>query len=129
MQSTRITFTVAGEPASKERPRTVRAATGRPTTYTPRRTLQAEAAVAAAWLQAGGRTQRDPHATYTVTVAFHNGTRRRRDVDNMLKLVLDALNGHAWLDDAQVTAVHATKVHDPGCPHTTVTIDRNDADE
>ena len=30
----------------------------------------------------------------------------------------DALNGHAWLDDSQVTAVHATKVHDPGCPHT-----------
>ena len=31
------------------------------------------------------------------------------DVDNVLKLVMDALNGTAWRDDAQVVDVHALK--------------------
>jgi Holliday junction resolvase RusA-like endonuclease len=31
----------------------------------------------------------------------------RADLDNMLKLVADALNGIAWHDDRQITRTHA----------------------
>lgn len=35
--------------------------------------------------------------------------RGRPDLDNLLKLVLDSLNGVAYVDDAQVVESHATK--------------------
>ncbi len=36
---------------------------------------------------------------------------RKPDADNILKLVLDALNGLAWHDDAQVTSVTCKKLY------------------
>ena len=33
------------------------------------------------------------------------------DADNIIKVVLDALNGLAWEDDRQVTAVSCSKVY------------------
>ena len=33
------------------------------------------------------------------------------DVDNLLKTVLDGLNGVAWEDDSQVTELHGYKLH------------------
>lgn len=42
----------------------------------------------------------------------------RVDVDNLAKLVLDALEGHAWEDDCQVVSLRATKSY--GSPHTVV---------
>lgn len=36
----------------------------------------------------------------------------RPDLDNLVKLVNDALNGLAWLDDAQVVEFYADKVFD-----------------
>jgi Holliday junction resolvase RusA-like endonuclease len=37
----------------------------------------------------------------------------RPDIDNCVKLVSDALNGVAWVDDAQVVEVHARKFYGP----------------
>ena len=45
----------------------------------------------------------------------------RPDVDNYAKIVLDALNGIAWKDDAQVCELTATKRYGPN-PHLTVTV-------
>lgn len=105
---TSFSFTVPGEPASKARPRfDGRGLKSR--TYTPAKTKAAEEAVAWRFKAAGGRFNPDGEATYAVDMTFYNGTRQRRDVDNMIKLVLDGLNGVAWVDDTQVMEVSARK--------------------
>ncbi len=45
------------------------------------------------------------------------------DVDNLVKLIKDALNGIAWVDDSQVIQVHATKSYSTD-PRTMVEISR-----
>lgn len=102
------TFATQGEPVSKARARftgygsKVRA-------YTPEKTLTAEAAVAAAFRKVGGTFEPDKEVTFGVDITFHSGTRQRRDIDNMIKLILDGLNGVAWVDDTQVMDVVARK--------------------
>jgi Holliday junction resolvase RusA-like endonuclease len=41
-------------------------------------------------------------ARYSVDIVWTPQDRRRRDIDNAAKTVLDALNGVAWDDDSQV---------------------------
>jgi crossover junction endodeoxyribonuclease RusA len=111
-----IQFTVPGEPASKERPRF-----GNRRTYTPKATQDAEARVIEAFDLAYPL-----HLPLTcpiwVSVEFYNGNRRRRDLDNQLKLVLDALNKVAYGDDWQVTRLESEKFYDKGNPRTVVSI-------
>lgn len=45
----------------------------------------------------------------SVVCVFAMPTKRRVDIDNLLKALLDGLNGAAWLDDSQVVRVDATK--------------------
>jgi Holliday junction resolvase RusA-like endonuclease len=47
----------------------------------------------------------------------------KSDIDNTIKLVMDALNGIAWRDDAQVSVIYAEKVHLDRQPCTIVTIE------
>lgn len=54
------------------------------------------------------------------------------DIDNVVKLVMDALNGVAWDDDAQVTFVLASKApraRDGERPFTHVTVDWGENDD
>lgn len=44
-----------------------------------------------------------------VTLLFLLKDRRRRDLDNLSKAVLDALNGIAWVDDTQIVDLHIVK--------------------
>jgi Holliday junction resolvase RusA-like endonuclease len=46
------------------------------------------------------------------------------DVDNVLKVMLDALNGVAYADDKQVRRVSIEAVHDPECPRVAVVVER-----
>ena len=97
-----VCFTIPGEPKSKQRPRVT--ARG---TYTPAETKEAEQRVQAAWTETGA----DPFAFQViVTIDFFNGNKRRRDLDNMAKLVLDALNKHAYADDFQVVGLNLRKI-------------------
>jgi len=105
-------FTVEGEPASKARARTVRVG-NKVRTYTPGKTRTAEAEIAWRFRAAAGGYRLDPDAAYKVVALFSSGTQQRRDVDNMLKLVLDGLNGVAWPDDAQVLEVIGRKSNGP----------------
>lgn len=102
-------FTVDGEPASKSRARFTKSGHA----YTPAKTKEAEAKVAWSYKAAGGRMDDDPETSFGVFCIFFNGTRQRRDVDNMIKLILDGLNGVAWVDDAQVLEVAARKDYVP----------------
>lgn len=56
-----------------------------------------------------------------VTLAWYRG-RQAGDLDNRTKPVLDALNGVAYRDDRQVTAIIATRHEDPSHPRIEVTI-------
>ena len=46
--------------------------------------------------------------------------RRRGDLDNLLKAVLDALQGAAYHDDQQVTEIHANRYDDKRSPRVEV---------
>lgn len=106
-------FSVAGEPASKARARFT-AYGSKVRTYTPAKTMQAEHAVAAAFRANNDPGQTMQHeATYGVHAHFYCGTGQRRDIDNMLKLILDGLNNVAWHDDVQVIEVSARKSRVP----------------
>jgi crossover junction endodeoxyribonuclease RusA len=96
-----VRFTIYGEPKSKQRARVT--ARG---TYTPAETREAEQRVREAWTE----TNSEPF-TYqvVVTIDFFNGNKRRRDLDNMAKLVLDALNKVAYADDFQVVELNLRK--------------------
>ena len=47
----------------------------------------------------------------------------RPDLDNLVKTVLDGLNGVAWVDDGQVTEIVARKVRTAGMPRLVVGIE------
>jgi Holliday junction resolvase RusA-like endonuclease len=46
-----------------------------------------------------------------VDIDFFLGTRYRKDIDNMAKLVLDGLNEHAFEDDCAVVALNLRKIN------------------
>jgi len=95
-----IPFTVPGEPQAAARPRVTRNGT-----YTPRATLAAQQAVAAAFRAAYPGHRPEATTAWAVGVLAMRYERRPRDVDNIAKNVLDGLNGVAWADDAQVEAL------------------------
>ena len=99
-----VLFTVEGEPMSKSRARVTR--TGH--AYTPKATVDAERRVRETF----GATACEAFSVPVgVELAFYQGTRARKDIDNMTKLVLDALNGVAWADDVQVSMLLARRVY------------------
>ena len=91
-------FSLHLRPVPKGRPRL-----GNGHAYTPERTRVYEQQVAWAYKQAGGTLHEGPLA---VTMVFRAKT-WPGDLDNLVKAVLDALNGIAWRDDRQIRELHA----------------------
>jgi len=84
--------------------------------FTPKTTLEAEAIIAQAWNGPcyEGLVQVEcsftPQGTVvTVTPVEGEASKLRGDLDNYVKLLMDGLNGVAWLDDKQVTVIGAVK--------------------
>ena len=112
-----VTFAVDMEPVGKARPRFTR--NGR--VYTPAETTKAEKRIKSAYLcQVGMPKLWDDEVE--VIICYHRQAPKatsmakdcyadlsKPDVDNVAKLVLDALNGCAWVDDAQVTKLKVLK--------------------
>lgn len=96
---------MSGEPKSKQRPRFSRGHA-----YTPKETIEAEKAVREAYLEAGGILF---EGVVKMELVFALSNRRRRDADNMAKLVMDALNKVAYHDDNQVVELITKKVRSP----------------
>lgn len=131
-----ITFFVPGRPFSKKRPRF-----GKGRTYTDPETEAAESAVR--WYAKRAFGSQEPwvgpvclecrfvfkRAKRTKSVGWRHIY--KPDLDNLEKLVMDALNPHAewhgaWLDDSQVAGKHAAKnwASDEDFEGTTVTVSR-----
>ena len=100
-------FTIEGEPVSKSRARFTRRGY-KVHTYTPEATLAAERQVASAF-KAACPLAPDSESAFRLVADFHQATRQRRDVDNMVKLICDGLNGVAWKDDVQVHEIAGRK--------------------
>jgi Holliday junction resolvase RusA-like endonuclease len=120
--TTPLQFVVHGEPFSKQRARTTRNGT-----YTPKVTVKAEASVRAAFQTTHGSHRPTPKGSvaWEIGVTVYRYERHGRDVDNLIKTILDALNGYAWEDDADVeTVTHFTTiwVDSRDRAHTMVTI-------
>lgn len=118
-----VSFTIPGAPQGKERPRFNRN-TGR--TYTPAKTRDYEKLVEWAYkCEAHGVRFTGPISANIVAVypVPHSWSKRQQakatsgqqlplvkpDLDNVAKAVLDALNGLAYRDDAQVTFLSICK--------------------
>lgn len=105
-------FTVPGDPAPKER----RVGQGR-SAFTPARTVAAEKRVWKAFREALPDWVPEYDRTYGVMVEFCTKSTSKVDVDNGMKLILDALNTTGrragfWGDDVQVGNLFANLVRE-----------------
>lgn len=99
----RMKIVIPGRPVPKARHQ-VRLYRGRVITYTPAKTREFEKAVRVYALKHRVKRQEGDLAVIAI---FH--TSGSGDIDNLLKSLLDGLNGVAWEDDKQVKAVLAVK--------------------
>lgn len=121
-----IAFTVPGKPVGKQRPRFSRRGTA-VRTYTPRQTAEYERLVKESYIAAGGEKLEGtigaticgyfepPKATSKKQrqkmLSGEVGYTKKVDADNLAKSVLDALNGIAYDDDAQVSLLLVYKAY------------------
>lgn len=124
-------FIIDGDPVGKGRPRVTR----RGITYTPAKTKHYEAWVVASYSQAlreQGQRQEDVfiekgkkigiviNALYPIPKSYskkrinsivmgNEHPTKKPDLDNIIKIILDALNGVAFHDDAQIVELRASK--------------------
>lgn len=104
-------FIVPGKPQPKER----RIGQGR-FSRTPKNTRDGEARVLDAFQRGMPDWQPEPDGTYGVLIEFNAEENSRSDLDNLTKLVWDALNTKLWLDDIQVgmALLRLVRYGDPG---------------
>lgn len=107
---------VPGDPIAKGRPRHGR--NGH--TFTPARTRNAEEALGSLLRAVCPRPTSLPVA---VTLEFRCATWRATDIDNFVKLVLDAGNTIVWDDDRQVVELHVQVVRASSSPGTSIEVD------
>lgn len=117
-----ISFTVEGQPRGKGRPRFSR--TGH--AYTDQATKAYEHKVLQAWQEQSGVMMADVPLAVLITAFFKppESTPKKRmaevlasphtkkpDADNVVKAILDGINGHAFKDDNQISSLVVTKCY------------------
>jgi len=112
-----ISFVVPGEPIPKGRPRVTKSGK----TYTPRRTMLGEELVQSCFRQSYPGVS-SLYQEFEVHLTFFRRSKRKTDLDNLAKLVLDALNGLIWDDDWQITKLVLEKVGVTTDPHALVEV-------
>ncbi len=132
-------LTIDGEPVAKQRPR-VMARGGKIWTFTPKETVQAERHILAVAAKATECALNDVAGRYALTLRFFSerpiGRKWTSDLDNLIKLVLDALTpprgkgnrpkgpGLFWTDDRQVSQLHASRFDRQPHPRTEIVVYR-----
>lgn len=104
-----------GNPLSKQRPRFNRRDG---TVFTPQETRQREQTVGVLVRSQMGAAVLDGRSAFGVRAVFYVGTKQRKDVDNMMKLLFDGITGIAWVDDSQVREMMGWVWEDPEYPRT-----------
>lgn len=113
-------FSVPGMPVPKGRPRLGKHGN----VYTPKRTTTFETAVRVHALKARVLAQWPLSASleYAVSILVFIKSRRRKDVDNVSKAILDAMNGVVYADDSQVVEIHVYRARDDLSPRVEVSV-------
>lgn len=136
-QATRLSFTVPGTPVAKGRPR-VTARGGFARAYTPQKTRIAEASFEARAFQYrpatpfAGPLRLEVVFMMPIPKSFPKWRRAsaeegnthpvgKPDIDNLLKLIADAMSGAFWLDDKQIVEAEVRKMYGP-VPQTKVVV-------
>ncbi|MGA9315925.1 MAG: RusA family crossover junction endodeoxyribonuclease [Solirubrobacteraceae bacterium] len=104
-----VSLVIRGRPVPLQRSRT---SSGRH--YLPARSKTYRLLVQAEWMAAGRPSLGD--APFAMSARFY-GARANADLDNLVKAILDALNGLAFADDRQLTCLsgcHKLPVDDRG---------------
>ena len=114
-----VSFEVWGKVRGKGRPRFARGGHA----YTPKGTREYERAIREAFENAPEKPPEPFSGPIDVTIVtsrqlpksapksvIREPDMHTPDADNVAKIVLDALNGVAWLDDAQVTSLTVVKL-------------------
>ena len=107
-----IHLTALGDPLSKQRPRLSLNKGG--TVYTPKKTKEAEEAIAWQVKASSPALFCDSETLFGIRLIFCQATYQRRDIDNMVKLVLDSCDNVVWKDDNQVVEINAYKIPNVG---------------
>lgn len=116
-----VTFEVIGNPRGKERPRMTR----KGIVYTPKKTKDYEELIKEGYKgtnegKLSGEIEADIKAMYPIPKStpkyklqdmLKEHPQKKPDLDNIIKAVLDALNGIAYDDDKQVTKIHIEKFY------------------
>ena len=110
-----IDMVIYGKPVSKARPRFGRTKGGAPVTYTPFKTRKYEQEIKTlAQVAMFGKEMLEGPVRVTITAYFGHKTKTgyhtsRPDLDNVVKAILDGLNGVVFEDDAAVAEIVASK--------------------
>lgn len=135
-EAQKIHLDIPGKPLGKSRPRVTR----RGITYTPKATAEREQLVRTVFLETYRYARPftcalrvSIEAVYPVPVSASKAKRAdmmagkiiptvRPDVDNVAKLILDALNKTAYADDSQIVSLTVSKryAHENELPHTVI---------
>lgn len=98
--------------------------TGRPFTYMPteaKNTKQFWQLTAQNQLKKQGKNMLLGDCIH-IDIKFHFENKMRRDIDNYLKVALDALTGVVYEDDRQIKSLRAEKFYDPASPRIEILI-------
>lgn len=127
----KIVLQISGKPVGKGRPRFV-PNTGR--AYTPRETTLAENEIRRAWEEAGRHRFPDDASLFLIVTLYverpkghfrtdgslnPTGQRmphpnnKKPDLDNAVKLIMDALEGRAYKNDVQVVELNCSRYWSP----------------
>ena len=105
-----VKFNVFGKPRGKQRPRLC-SVDGRNIVYTPKQTIEYEKLIKASYI-ASSKVFFERNIPIEINILayfFHKSSiefaTKKPDADNIIKIVLDALNKVAFYDDAQVSKI------------------------
>lgn len=111
--------TIHGNPVTKARARFYDGKV-----YTPKKTRLGEQAVQWALKAAYGDAEPNRIDDLGISALFYTQTRQRSDLDNFLKLLMDACNGLIWGDDVQVVELSSKVIRGDARPRVDVLIYR-----
>ena len=115
-----IDAVIYGKPVSKGRPRFGRAKNGSMVAYTPFKTRKYEQEVKSLFqIAMYGKAMLEGPVKVTITACFNSKKKSgwhtsRPDLDNIIKAILDSMNGIVVEDDASVAQIVACKRYDDG---------------